>query len=135
MKKFRLQTYTWVSPERGEAIREMASDKDPVRRECLESDHKELQGLEMGKGRMTPQKPLGRHQKSQEDGVGEAKGEESVRKERKIFLRTEKCSLHLAIRRAVFAEQWGRQPDCSGAEEEVGGEENQRCQCFQETGL
>lgn len=87
-----------------ESIHEMAPDKYPVRREYLELDHKKLQGWKIEKERMAQQRRLGSNQKRQDYGVGGAKGEGSVRKEGTIFLRTEKCSLHLARGRAVLAE-------------------------------
>lgn len=75
-----------------ESIHEVVRDKYPVRRDYLEPDHKEHQGLKIEKRRLSQQRRLRSNQKSQDYGVKEAEGEESVRKEGKMLLRTKKCS-------------------------------------------
>lgn len=72
----------------------MVRDKYPIRRGYLEPDRKEHQGLKIEKRSLSQQRRFRSNQKSQEYGVKEAKGEESVRKEGKMLLRTKKCSLH-----------------------------------------
>lgn len=79
-------------------------DKYPVRREYLEPDDKEHQGLEIEKGRLSQQRRLRGNQKRQEYAVRDPRGEESVRKEGKLFLRTKKRSLCLVIWRVAAAE-------------------------------
>lgn len=79
-------------------------DKYPVRREHLEPDDKEHQGLKIKKGRLSQQRRRRGNQKRQEYAARDPKGEESVRKEGQMILRTKKCSLCLVTWRVAAAE-------------------------------